>query len=330
MSGDRLPANVHVDVRWTEGGIGRFSRGVLPRVVGGGRELGGHVHSSSPGGAVEMAARFAPLGLRGGVLLSPGFAPPFGWERHTVVTVHDLHYLDPAISTQRHEWYFRRVIVSQLRRCRLLLTVSEASAAEIRDVVGPRGPEVVVVGVGVDPVFLDAPARPAPATVPRLLFVGGDKKNKNLPAVLRAFGAVARRSPAELTVVGAVASDVRAAAPGGVSFVGLVDDPCLAALYASSTALLMPSMAEGFGLPALESLVCGTPVVFGRGGALAELVGDQGWPVDPFDDESIVAAIESAIGSPIVMSPDRRCALAAEHRWDAVADRVTAAVTAVL
>jgi glycosyltransferase involved in cell wall biosynthesis len=276
-----------------------------------------------------MAVRFAPLGARGAVLYSPGFIAPLGWERRSVVTVHDLHYLDPVTTTPPHVWYFRHVIVPRLRQCRLVLTVSEHSAHAIRDVLGSGGPEVVVVGNGVDPLFVDGRTSSIPA-VPRLVFVGGDKTNKNLPAAMRAVATVARRSPVELVVVGDVAPRLQASAPPGVSFVGTVDDPSLASLYASSTALLMPSIAEGFGLPALESLVAGTPVVFGNRGALPDVVGKWGWAVDPADDDSIAAGIEAAISAPIVVPADQRRALAAEYRWDAVAHRVVAAVEEVL
>lgn len=279
-----------------------------------------------------MAARFSPLGARGGVLFSPGFMAPFGWERRTVVTVHDLHYLDRSITTAGHERYFRRVIVPQLRRCRRVLTVSDHSAAELHEVLGDAGAEradIVVVGGGVDPLFAESP--PAPArVVPRLVFVGGDKTNKNLAAALRAVGSVVRQLPVELVVVGDVAPALRSTAPPEVSFVGAIGDVALAALYASSTALLMPSIGEGFGLPALESLVAGTPVVFGRRGALPDLVGEWGWGVDPFDDDSVAAGIESAISEPIEVPLAVRQGLLAAHRWDDVACRVVTAIEEVL
>ena len=77
------------------------------------------------------------------------FMAPLGWERRTVVTVHDLHYLDLKVDNAGHERYFRRVIVPQLRRCRRVLTVSDHSAAELHDVLGDAGAEradIVVVG----------------------------------------------------------------------------------------------------------------------------------------------------------------------------------------
>lgn len=326
----RLPAHVHVDVRWKQGGIGRFSANVVPRVIGGGREIRGRLRVTRPSGALELAARFAPLAMRGGVLFSPGYAPPYGWEPRTVVTVHDLMYLDPALSGLMRRSYFRRIIAEQLRRCRLVLTVSEHSAAQIRDLLGKGGPEVVVVGNGVGRQFFSDRHRSTANSVPRLLFVGGDKMNKNLPVALAAVELAQRRTQLELLVVGEVAAGVRASAPAGVSFLGPVDDTQLAGWYASSTALLMPSIAEGFGLPALESLVAGTPVVYGCRAALPDVVGDLGWPVDPFDVESVANGIEAAISSPIAVPVERRRMLADTHRWESVADRVVAAVAATL
>lgn len=328
VPGKRLPAHVHADARWVQGGIGRFSREVLPRAVSG-LMITGRRAPNRPSGALEMAVKFGLIGARSGILYSPGFVPPLGLERRAVVTVHDLHYLDPAISDPVRARYFRHVIVPRLWRCRLVLTVSEHSAHEIIDVLGSGGPNVVVVGCGVDAAFLAAQPS-STRDIPRLLFVGGDKANKNLAAAMRAVAMVGRHQPLELIVVGHVRAELRACAPPEVSFIGTVDDATLAKLYASSTALLMPSLAEGFGLPALESLVAGRPVVFGNRAALPGVVGEWGWPVDPTDDESIVAGIDAAISSPIVVPIDRRRAIADQYRWDEVARRVVAAARTVL
>jgi glycosyltransferase involved in cell wall biosynthesis len=324
-----LPDHVHVDARWTDGGIGRFAAEVLPLVRGGGRQLDGRLKQGGPRGQAEMALRFTPLGLRGGIFLSPGFSPPLGWERRSVVTVHDLHYLDPRLGSPRQHWYFSHVMLPQLRRCRLILTVSATSAEQIADALVSRGPEVVVVGNGVDPALLQvAPGRSG--SRPQLLFVGGDKANKNLPMALDAFARVRRGTDVELTVVGHVAPALAAAVPAGVHVVGAVSEERLGELYAASTALLMPSIAEGFGLPALEAMVAGTPVIFGDRDALVDVVGRFGWPVDPFDVESVAAGIDAALAAPIEISFDEREELAAQHRWEDVARRLRDAVEEVL
>lgn len=329
MSAAMLPPNVHIDVRWRWGGIGRFSANVVPRISGGGAQLTGRSSPSSPHGSLEMAARFHRLARRGGVLFSPGFIPPMGWERRTVVTVHDLHYLDPTISDVLHERYFRWVVLPQLRRCRMVLTVSDHSAAAIRHVLASPRPEVVVVGCGVDAAV--APDLPrVVGEVPMLLFVGGDKQNKNLQAALRAAWSAQERVRFELVVVGEVAARTMAVAPPATRFVGEVSDAELAGLYARSAALLMPSLDEGFGLPALEAMVAGTPVIFGDRGALPQLVDARGWPVDPLDDESISAGIVTALREPIEISERERVALLERHQWSDVAQRVRDAIASTL
>lgn len=324
-----LPDHVHLDARWVDGGIGRFSSEVLPLVRGGGRLIDGRAKQVGPLGQAEVAARFTPLGRRGGIFLSPGFSPPLGWERRSVVTVHDLHYLDPAIASSRQRFYFSRVMLPQLRRCRLVLTVSATSAEEIRETLGDRRPNVVVVGNGVDQALLDVVPDRA-GRRPQLLFVGGDKPNKNLPAALAAFARSQRGTDAELVVVGRVAATIVGAAPAGVRFVGSVSEERLAELYATSTALLMPSIAEGFGLPALEAMVAGTPVIYGDRDALVDVVGRFGWPVDPFDVDAVAQGIDAALTAPIEITMGEREALAAQHRWVDVAQRVRDAVEAVL
>jgi glycosyltransferase involved in cell wall biosynthesis len=220
-------------------------------------------------------------------------------------------------------------MLPQLRRCRLILTVSATSAEQIADALVSRGPEVVVVGNGVDPALLQvAPGRSG--SRPQLLFVGGDKANKNLPMALDAFARVRRGTDVELTVVGHVAPALAAAVPAGVHVVGAVSEERLGELYAASTALLMPSIAEGFGLPALEAMVAGTPVIFGDRDALVDVVGRFGWPVDPFDVESVAAGIDAALAAPIEISFDEREELAAQHRWEDVARRLRDAVEEVL
>jgi glycosyltransferase involved in cell wall biosynthesis len=245
-----------------------------------------------------------------------------------VVTVHDLHYLDPSIASSQQRLYFSRVLLPQLRRCRLLLTVSESSAVQIEQALGGRGPDVVVVGNGVDPSLLDV-ARCPSAEPARLLFVGGDKPNKNLPMAMRAFERARCAPEAELVVLGRVSDAIIADAPAGVRFAGSVSDTELAELYAASTALLMPSISEGFGLPALEAMVAGTPVIFGDRDALVDVVGPFGWPVDPFDVESVAGGIVAALDAPIEITPAERRAVAARHRWEDVARRLRDAVEAV-
>jgi glycosyltransferase involved in cell wall biosynthesis len=276
-----------------------------------------------------MAARFTPLAMRGGVLLSPGFVPPFGWLHRSIVTVHDLHYLHAATSDPLRMHYFARVVIPLLRRCRLVLTVSDYSAYEIRQALGPKGPEVVNVGCGVDPLLIDVVDAPA-THVPQILFVGGDKQNKNLPTALKAAALAQQTQEFDFVVLGEVADSIVQSAPPRTQFLGLVPDAELGSLYAHSAALLMPSLDEGFGLPALESMAAGTPVIYGDRGALPEVVGASGWPVGPTDVDSISSAIMAALDEPIEISEGERVALVENHRWSDVAKALHDAVAGVL
>lgn len=324
-----LPPNVHFDERWTEGGIGRFGLNVLPLIRGEGKSLGGRLSPSAPQGALEMAARFAPVARPDGVLYTPGFVPPMGWAHRSVVTVHDLMYLDPAITTPLRMRYFGQVLMPQLRRCRTILTVSDHSASEVRKTLGSKGPEVVNVGVGVDAKLLDA-AEDLLSDMPRLLFIGGAKKNKNLVKSLEAVALASRSTEFAFVVAGEVPESIVHCAPPNTHFVGHVPEEDLGALYAQSSALLMPSLDEGFGLPALEAMVAGTPVIYGARGALPDVVGQLGWPVDPTDVEEISSTIVVALDQPIEISRATRVDLVASHRWQDVAARVHNAVVAVL
>ena len=329
VSSPALPPNVHFDDRWQQGGIGRFSSHVIPQLQGGGQRLGGHFTPSSPQGGLEMAAKFTPLAMRGGILLSPGFVPAFGWSHRSIVTVHDLMYLHEPTSDPLRMHYFARVVITLLKRCRLVLTVSDYSACEIQAVLGSKGPEVVNVGNGVDPQLLELTADPA-TDIPQVLFVGGDKQNKNLPTALRAVARAQQTQQFDFVVVGEVADSIVQSAPSRTRFLGHVPDEELGLLYAQSSALLMPSLGEGFGLPALESMVAGTPVIFGARGALPDVVGELGWPVDPTDVEEISSAIVVALDQPIEISLAERVGLVDGHRWEDVAARAHNAVVAVL
>jgi alpha-1,3-rhamnosyl/mannosyltransferase len=123
-----------------------------------------------------------------------------------------------------------------------------------------------------------------------LLFVGNPKPHKNLPALLAAYAELAaRRSDLPpLLLAGGERDDAPA---GGVRRIGVVAEGDLPALYRGARALVLPSLWEGFGLPALEAMASGTPVVAAARGALPELVGDAGLLFDPDDATALPAAL---------------------------------------
>ncbi|MBM2810353.1 MAG: glycosyl transferase group 1, partial [Chloroflexi bacterium] len=140
---------------------------------------------------------------------------------------------------------------------------------------------------------------------PYILFVGTIEPRKNLPRLLQAFSMLRREFPARLVVAGGsgwlsdnvFATAQRLALSDGVVFLGEVRPADLRALYCAAEALALPSLYEGFGLPALEAMACGTPVVASDAGSLAEVVGDAGVLVRPDDANDIAHGLGWVLGN---------------------------------
>jgi glycosyltransferase involved in cell wall biosynthesis len=138
------------------------------------------------------------------------------------------------------------------------------------------------------------------------LYVGNFLPHKNLPGLLRAWAALPPtiRGTHRLILAGgdrggrpALESLARTlGVSAGVGFAGLVADEDLPAVYGGAAALVLPSLEEGFGLPALEAMACGAPVIASQRGALPEVVGDAGVLVDPEKDEALTAALTRVLG----------------------------------
>lgn len=249
----------------------------------------GHVWEQA---VLPVAAREAKL------ILCPANLAPVASTR-TVLTVHDVVVL-------RHpEWYsgpyaiYQRLLLPLLaRRARLVLTVSAFSRNEIVTMLRVPEERIVVVPNGVDERFSSS-ADPEPVRRlyglhrPYVLAVGTRIARKNLGAL-----AVAERrleeAGIELVTAGARRGYMRDAETLPVRAIGYVADHHLPGLYAGALALTMPSLYEGFGLPCLEAMACGIPVVAASRTALPEVCGDAAMLVDPDDTEAFAEAILTA------------------------------------
>lgn len=260
------------------------------------------------------------LSLRADLFHFPHFNVPIFYRRPFVVTIHDLtpfHFPGRKRGGAIHRMAYRSVFRSAVRHARAILTVSQFTEAELlRRFPTLRG-NTRVVYEGIDALFLRDDPRPAPAAVdlrvlqrfgitqPYLLSVGVWRTHKNLSGLLRAFR-LAREQGFRgiLVVTGAQRNpwddDVRAfARMEGVSDAvvtpGWVSDDELATLYRSATACLVPSLSEGFGLPPLEAMASGTPVVAARSGSLPEILGDAAFFATPQDPASFASAVVSLV-----------------------------------
>jgi glycosyltransferase involved in cell wall biosynthesis len=257
-----------------------------------------------------------PLKLRslGAELLhSPHYVRPLLCTIPSVVTIHDcIHLLFPQYLPNRMAFrYARFVMGSAIRNSSIVFTVSEASRADILRFYPSTDPaKVHVVPNAIDAELLVDPGEAERERVREryqirgrfVLFAGNVKPHKNLERLIRAFARVRCQEGNEdlrLVVIGddvsRYASLRRTADEAGVRqevrFFGFVPHETLAALYRMATVFAFPSLYEGFGLPPLEAMACGTPVVTSRISSLPEVVGDGALLVDPYNEDDIAQGI---------------------------------------
>ncbi|MCX6997726.1 MAG: glycosyltransferase family 1 protein [Kiritimatiellaeota bacterium] len=258
-----------------------------------------------------------------------------------VVTIHDMIPLlhpewTPRALKTRCQPLFRRLMVEVGARAAVILTVSDAARQDILRLLrlaeaGP--PAVVAVSNGVAPEYQPA----APGGVPltggaaagekTILYVGRFDPYKNVPGLLRAFARLRELAPGPVRLVLAGARDPRypeapelARALGlepWIRWAGYVTGPELVRVYQQADVFVWASKYEGFGLPVLEAMACGTPVVCSNTSALPEVAGDAALLVDPADTEGLARALARVLAEPALAADLRAKGLrrAAGFTW---------------
>jgi glycosyltransferase involved in cell wall biosynthesis len=239
-----------------------------------------------------------------------------------VVVIHDVAALrEPSWYSAAYVRWQRFVLPRIARRAMKVVTVSAFSAREVEELLGVQA---AVVPGGVDHDRFRPLADPPRRDRPYVLTVASQTARKNLSALAE----TARRLSAdgvELLAVGG--SRPQFAGEGGLPFrsLGHVDDADLPGLYAGASAFVLPSLYEGFGLPCLEAMACGVPVVCSDRGALPEVCGDAALLVDPLDEAAIADAVLAAIGDDDLRR--RGIARAAEFSWDRTVTELSGILT---
>lgn len=262
---------------------------------------------------------------RGATLLSLANSGPVAHTRQLVV----IHDAAPYRFPEAYGWRYRlwhRALGKMLARRAHLATVSQFSRAELAHFLHMPAENIAIVPNGSDHLGRVAPdpsslARLALEGRRYLLAVGSANRNKNLPAVLAAW----RLRPVDdalLVVAGAVNNriftDVDAAPAASALFPGRVDDATLAALYAGAAAFVFPSRYEGFGIPPLEAMAYGTPVLAADIAPVREVCGDAASYFAPDDPAALAALITQALSEPRndPTLDARAAARLAAFRWD--------------
>ena len=254
------------------------------------------------------------------------FLAPISEDRPYVVTIHDmglevLRYSHPLAK----RIYTRPLIPRVARKARLILTNSEYSKWEIVRHLGLSEDRIRVTPLAASPEFLPVPVRPRN---PYFLYVGNLEPRKNLERLIEAFARMPRKEH-QLVIVGdswyrggAVEKKARSLGLNGeVKFLGYVPRAELPGLFSGATAFVYPSLLEGFGMPIIEAMACGAPVITSNSSALKEVAGGAAVLVDPLSVRELTEAMErvaqdSRLRAELSQKGVRR---AAEFSWETTA-----------
>jgi len=280
---------------------------------------------------------------RGDLLHFPHYNAPWGLPRRSVVTIHDLTHVDlPRYFDARRVRLASLALERAVRRAGALIAVSNAT----RDALVRRFPDcaakVRVIPLGVDDAFHELPRERIDAFRRErglgrfVLYVGSGRGHKNLAGLSEAFARLAPGGPegdappVRLVVVGDGTVE-REDLPPGTRFVSEIEDAELALWYNAADLLCMPSINEGFGLPALEAMACGTPVVASDIAALKELVGDAGRFAPPGEVDALKVVLERMLDDGRLRASLGRRGVerAKEYAWRTAATRTLEVYRAV-
>jgi glycosyltransferase involved in cell wall biosynthesis len=296
-------------------------------------ETAGH-YSAGEQIAIPAAVRRARVDL----FHSPHYVLPVLTPGRTVVTIHDtIHLMFPEYLKHRLAYlYARATMWAAAHKADRILTVSEQSKRDILKFFDVRPEKVVVTPNAIDGRFDAEPTLEEirqtreryQLSYPYILYVGNIKPHKNLERLIEAFHYVRSqgRPELELLIIGDEISRLQALRRAVhkynlhryVRFHGYVADKTLAVLYRLASVFVFPSLYEGFGLPPLEAMASGTPVVTSNVSSLPEVVGDAAVLVDPYSADAIAGGILKVLHSSHLRSElrERGFARVREYSWD--------------
>ena len=359
---------ITVDARMVKAaGIGTYLRSLLPRLlsrapdwrfvlIGRKEELEGFSWTRNP--QVTLVQSSYPIYALGEQWEIPRLIPPgtdLYWQPHyniplfyqgkLLVTVHDLLYLDaPGIPGGLHKQLYARLMFSALRRkADGILCVSGFTKERLLFHRRKGKVEPTVVYNGIDESWFQTRKGPRPSEKPYLLYVGSVKPHKNLVRLIAAFKSLLVKVPHDLMIVGKkegfITGDKQAltaaeALGDRVKFTGDFDheDPRFRQYYLHAEALILPSLYEPFGLPALEAMACGCPVLLSKAEALPEVYGEAAEYFDPMDPGDMAQKIQKVLEDEDLRKNLSRKGMerARLYSWDKNADQTLGVMRRIL
>ncbi len=339
-------------------GIGRYTRQLLRHFARLRPELRVTLYADPTlAEASQLNAELLDLGYQAGRgFLAPlrelRTAPPdlawYPWNKtkyfsrspRMVVTIHDLvpfHFRYQSWFKQGVQRKIERRFRETAERADLILTDSVHAGADIVRQLGVPETKVTVIPLAADDFDpgsgapdLNLLSRFGLQPVPFFLYVGANEERKNLGRLRQAFGRLtASGIESELVICGPEAPDQRV--EPGVRWVGRVTEAELRVLYRAARAFVFPSLYEGFGLPVLEAMACGTPVICSRATSLPEVAGDAALYFDPLDVPALTSAMIRCQTEPALRSElsARGLVQASRFRWEETARQTLAAFDAI-
>jgi len=293
-----MSIRVLIDKRWDgDTGIGKLYREIMLRKPA-------HVDPLFVKSQMGLGNLFSPLMLANEVrktgaevFYSPSFMPPMYSRIPFVFTIHDLMHL--FYYSKWHKLYYRQVLAKLATKARRIITVSQFSKEQLVSLLGIPEHLIAVIYNGVDERFHQNTTAYF-SEQPYFFYIGNRRKNKNLPRMLTAFSRA--EIPEEFLFFISGNADLslsehinRLGIAHRVRFLGHIAERDLPALYSGAFATLYVSLMEGFGLPVIESMASGTPVITANVTALPEVSGGAALCVDPFDTEAIAHGIERLV-----------------------------------
>src|SRR5579864_6698706 len=318
---------IYADQRWIGNhGIGRFARNVLAGLDYHPIPLSGH--PAAPLAAWRLARALSKL-TADDLFFSPGYNTPLFCASPFIFTICDLcHIYCPEISSPPISLYYATVMKRACRRATRILTISEFTRGQIVEWAGVSANKVCNVGCGVDPSY-DPEGDSYGLPFPYLLSVSNRKRHKNEARLVEAFANAGLGAEIHLVFTGNPTTELADCVERHhvnllVHFMGVVPEEKLPSLYRGAEALVFPSLYEGFGLPLLEAMACGIPVMTANTTALPEVAGGAALLVDPTSVEQIAQAMGRILSDTSLRQELRAkgIARAAQFSWTNTVSRV--------
>jgi len=331
-----MPKTVTIDARWLVGGIGTYTRNLLQEFLHheNGFTIQAIVRKRDSASVRKFCTGVTVVDhpiytFREQILIArasrhcdllhvPHFNAPLLHRGPMIVSIMDvIHLSSSAYRRSLGTFFYARPMLNAVaRKADHIVTVSHHSKSEIMQALGIPGSKITVIPCGVSEEF--APQSPSVESrdaakilgiqTPFLLYVGNLKPHKNVVTLLRAFAQLRKHSKLRhsLLIVGddarwkrsVVDECVRLGIRDCTTFLPHVSQSLLPRVYAAADLLVMPSTVEGFGLPVLEAMACGTPVIASRTASLPEVAGDAAIYFDPASSEELGVQIERILHSP--------------------------------